>query len=81
MSHSETWRKRFDAIGKKKLDKQLEEATKNAEPPLVSTAEMEVEQLQELPMTGRASSSSGPAPSGRDAVPLSQFSGGADGNH
>ena len=42
MSHSETCRKRFDPIEKKKLDKQLEEATRNAEPPPVSTAEMEV---------------------------------------
>ena len=70
MWHSETWKKRFDAIGKKKLDKLMEEATRNAEPPLVSIAEMEMEQPQELPMTGGASSSSGLAPSGREAVPL-----------
>ena len=53
MSHSETCRKRFVAIEqKKKLDKQLEEATRNAEPPPVSTAEMEVEQPQQQPSTG-----------------------------
>ena len=37
MSHSETCRKRFDAIEKKKPDKQLEEATRKAEPPPVSS--------------------------------------------
>ena len=73
VSHSETCRKGFDAI-EKKLDKQLEEATRNAEPPLVNTVEVEVEQPQELPMTGGASSSSGPAPSGQEAVLLSSFS-------
>ena len=66
MSHSETYRKRFDAIEKKKLDEQL--ATRNAEPPPVSTAEMEVEQPQKQPSTG--SSSAGPAPSGQEAVLL-----------
>ena len=70
MSHSETCRKRFEAIEKRKLDKQLEEATRNAEPPPVSTVEKEVEQPQELPSTGGASSSSGPVPSGQEAVPL-----------
>ena len=43
--------------------RQLEEATRDTEPPLVSTVEMEVEQPQEHPMTGGASSSSGPATS------------------
>ena len=33
MSHSEKCRKRFESIEKEKLDKQLEEATRNAEPP------------------------------------------------
>ena len=51
MSYSETCRNRFDA-------RQLEEATRDAEPPQVSTAEMEVEQPQEHPTTGGASSSS-----------------------
>ena len=40
------------------------------EPPLVSTIEMEVEQPREQPSTGGASSFSGPAPSGQEAVPL-----------
>ena len=70
MSHSDTCRKRFEAIEKRKLDKQLEEATRNAEPPPVSTAEMEVEQPQEQPSTGGASSSSGPEPSSKEAVAL-----------
>ena len=39
MSQSETCRKRFDAIEKKKLDEQLGETTRNAEPPLVRTEE------------------------------------------
>ena len=69
MTHSETCRK-FEAIEKRKLDKQLEEATRNSEPPPVSTVEREVEQPQELPSTGGASSSSGPAPSGQEGVPL-----------
>ena len=70
MSHSEKCRKRFDATEKKKRDKQLEESTRNAEPPLVSTVEMEVEQPQQQPMTGGASSSCGPAPSCQEALPL-----------
>ena len=70
MSHSETCRKRPEAIEKRKLDKQLEEATRNAERPFLCTVEMEVEQPQEQPSTGGASSSSGPAPSGQEAVPL-----------
>ena len=68
MSHSETCRKRFDTIEKKKLNKQLEEATRNAEPPLVGTVEMEVEQPQEHPMTGGAASSSGPTGGGTVAA-------------
>ena len=73
MSHSETCSKRFDAIEKKKkkLDKQMEEATRNAEPPPVIAAEMEVEQPHEQPSTGEASSSSAPAPFGQEAAPLS----------
>ena len=55
MSHSEKCRKRFESIGKEKLDKQLEEATRNAEPPLVIAAEMDVEQPREQPSTGGAS--------------------------
>ena len=49
MSHSETCRKRFDSIEKKKLDKQLEEAKKESELPQVNTVEMDVEQPQEQP--------------------------------
>ena len=71
MSHSEKCRKRFDAIEKKKLDKQMEEAVRNAEPPPVIAAEMDVEQPREQPSTGGASSSSAPAPSGQEAVRLS----------
>ena len=70
MSHAEVCTKRFEAIEKRKLDKQLEEATRNAEPPPVSTVKMEVEQPQEQPSSGGASSSSGPAPSGQVAGPL-----------
>ena len=51
MSHAEVCRRRFEAIEKRKLDKQLEEATRNAEPPPVSTVKMEVEQPQEQPST------------------------------
>ena len=65
--HSKTCRKRFDAIGKKKLDKQMEEAAMNAEPPPVIAAEMEVEQPREPSTTGGASFSSAPAPSGQEA--------------
>ena len=63
MSHSEKCRKRFESIEKEKLDKQLEEATRNAEPPPVIAAEMDVEQPREQPSTGGASSSSAPAQS------------------
>ena len=52
MSHSEKCRKTLESIGKEKLDKQLEEPTRNAEPPPVIAAEMEVEQPQEQPSTG-----------------------------
>ena len=71
MSHSEKCRKRFESIEKEKLDKQLEEATRNAEPPPVIAAGMEEEQLREQPSTGGASSSSVLAQSGQEAVPLS----------
>ena len=70
-SHSEKCRKWFESIEKEKLDTQLEEATRNAEPPPVIAAEMDVEQPPEQPSTGGASSSSVPAQSGREAVPLS----------
>ena len=75
-------RTRFDAIEKKKLDRQLEEARKDSELPQVNTVEMEVEQTQDHPMTGGASSSSGPATSGQEAVPVASptFSRGADVN-
>ena len=52
MSHSEKCRKRF--IEKEKLDKQLEEATRNTEPPPVIAAEIDVEQPHEQPSTGFA---------------------------
>ena len=71
MSHSEKCRKRFESIEKEKLDKQLEQATRNAEPPQVIAAEMDVEQPLEQPSTGGASSSSAPAQPGLEAVPLS----------
>ena len=54
MSHSETCRKRFEAIEKKKLDKHMEETVRNAEPPPVIAAEMDVEQPHEQPSTGGA---------------------------
>ena len=66
MSQSEKCRKRFGSIEKDKLDKQLEEAARNAEPPPVIAAEMDVEQPREQPSIGEASSSSAP-----EAVPLS----------
>ena len=71
MSHSEKCRRRFESIEEEKLDKQLEEATRNAEPPPVTAAEMDVEQPREHPSTGGASSSSVPAQPGQEAVPLS----------
>ena len=71
MTHSETCRKRFEAIEKKKLDKQLEEeAARIPEPPPEAVAEMDVEQPQEQPMMGEASSSSGPAVSVQEAAPV-----------
>ena len=76
MSHSETCRKRFDAIEKKKLDKQLEEATWNAEPPPVFAAETDVEQPREQPSTGGTASSPVRAQSGQEAVPVSSPDGG-----
>ena len=71
MSHSEKCRKRFESIEKEKLDKQPEEATRNAEPSPVIAAEMDVWLPCEQPSTGGASSSSAPAQSGQGAVPLS----------
>ena len=71
MTHSETCRKRFEEIEKKKLDKRLEEeAARIPEPPPEAAAEMDVEQHQEQPMTGGASSSSGPAASVQEAAPV-----------
>ena len=61
MSQAEKCRKRFESIEKEKLDKQLEEAPRNAEPPPVIAAEMDVEQPRKQPSTGGASSSSAPA--------------------
>ena len=71
MTLSEGCRKRFESTEKEKLDKQLEEATRNAEPPPVIAADMDVEQPLEQPSTVAASSSSVLAQSGQEAVPLS----------
>ena len=60
MTHSEACRKRFDEIENKKLDKRLEEeeeAARIPEPPSKTVNEMDVEQDQEQPLTGGASSS------------------------
>ena len=55
MSHSETWRKRFESIEKKQLDKQLEEeAARIPEPSSEIVTEMDVEQPQVQPMMGGA---------------------------
>ena len=71
MTHSETCRKRFEEIEKKKLDKRLEEeAARIPEPPPEAVTEMDVEQPQEQPMTGGASSSSGPAVPVQEAAPV-----------
>ena len=55
---------------RKKLDRQLEEARKDSELQQVNTVEMDVEQTQDHPMTGGASSSSKPATSGQETVPV-----------
>ena len=71
MTHSEACRRRFDEIEKKKLDKQLEEeAARIPEPPSETVHEMDVEQAQEQPLTGGASSSSGPVAPVQEAVPM-----------
>ena len=71
MTHSEACRRRFDEIEKKKLDKQLEEETARIpEPPSETVHEMDVEQAQEQPLTGGASSSSGPVAPVQEAVPM-----------
>ena len=71
MTHPETCRKRFDEIEKKKLDKRLEEeAARIPEPPPETVNEMDVEQPQEQPLTGGASSSSGPAVPVQEAAPV-----------
>ena len=71
MTHSEACRKRFDEIEKKKLDKRLEEeAARIPEPPSETVNEMDVEQAQEQPLTGGASSSSGPVAPVQEAVPM-----------
>ena len=53
---------------RRSLTLQLEEARKDSELPQVNRAEMEVEQIQDHPMTGGASSSSGLATSGQEPV-------------
>ena len=71
MTHSEACRKRFDEIEKKKLDKRHEEeAARISEPPSETVNEMDVEQAQEQPLTGGASSSSGPAVLVQEAAPM-----------
>ena len=71
MTHSETCRKRFEEIEKKKLDKRLEEeAARIPELPSETVNEMDVEQPQEQPMTGGASSSSGPVVLVQEAAPV-----------
>ena len=71
MTHSETCRKRFEEIEKKKIDKRLEEeAARIPEPPPETVNEMDVEQPQEQPMTGGASSSSGPVVPVQEAAPV-----------
>ena len=71
MSHSDTCRKRFESIEKKKLDKQLEEeAARIPEPPPENVTEMDVEPPQVQPMMGGDSSSSGPAVSVQEAAPV-----------
>ena len=58
-------------LQKKKLDKQLEEeAARIPEPPSETVNEMDVEQPQEQPLTGGASSSSGPAVPVQEAAPV-----------
>ena len=71
MTHAEACRKRFDEIEKKKLDKQLEEeAARIPEPPSETVNEMDVEQAQEQPLTGGASSSFGPVAPIQEAAPM-----------
>ena len=71
MSHSETCRKRFESIEKKKLDKQLEEeSARIPEFPPERVVVMEVEQPQGQPLAEGASSSSGPAVSVQEAAPV-----------
>ena len=75
MTHSETCRKQFESIEKKKHDKQLEEETARIpEPPPETVTEMDVEQPQGQPMMGGASSSSGPATSVQEAAPVASSS-------
>ena len=58
-------------LKKKKLDKRLEEeAARIPEPPSETVNEMDVEQPQEQPMTGGASSSSGPVVPVQEAAPV-----------
>ena len=66
-------RKRFESIEKEKLNKQLEEATRNAQPLPVIAAEMDVEQPREQPSTGGVWSGGG-------AVVKSQYSRSTDGD-
>ena len=74
MTHSEAYRRRFDEIEKKKLDKQFEEeAAKIHEPPSETVHGMDVEQAQEQPLTGGASSSSGPNKRARNLAGMLLF--------
>ena len=71
MTQSEACRRRFDEIEKKKLDKQHEEeAARIPEPPSETVNDMDVEKAQEQPLTGGASSSSGPVAPVQEAVPM-----------
>ena len=84
MSHSETCGKRFDAIEKKKLDKQMEEAVRNAEPPPEIAAQMEMEEVEqphEQPSIGgpRAFLHQRPQVRRRHRCQVPHFSRGADG--
>ena len=57
-------------LRRRNLTNSLEEATRNAKPPPVIAAEMDVEQPREQPLTCGASSSSALAQSGQEAAPL-----------
>ena len=80
MSHSEKCRKRFESIEKENLDKQLEEATRHAEPPPVIAAEVDVEQPREQPSTGGEFFCTGAVWSGGGGVVKSHHSRSTDGD-